>query len=238
MSERKDRVIVALDTPDKIMCERLITSLTGTVKMFKIGSELFTACGYEAVDMVLNAGSEVFLDLKFHDIPNTVGNVSQVASRFGVRMFNVHALGGEKMMRAAKTAVDGETQKRGLKRPILLAVTILTSVSEEDMRYVLGTERTIDEQVLHLARSAKEAGLDGVVASAHEVAMIKKHIGDDFVVVTPGVRPAWGTTQDQVRVVTPKDAFDRGADYIVVGRPITAAADPVEAAKRIIAELD
>jgi len=235
---RQERVIVALDTPDKVVCERLISTLKGTISMFKVGSELFTASGYEAVDLVLASGAEVFLDLKFHDIPNTVANVSQVVSRFGVNMFNVHALGGTKMMTATRVAVEGETHKRGLEKPIILAVTILTSHSEEAIQACLGTERSLDEQVIHLARMAKEAGLDGVVASAREVAMIKKNIGDDFIVVTPGVRPSWGDVQDQVRVVTPKEAFDSGSDYIVIGRPITAAADPVEAAKKIIAELE
>ena len=235
---RQERIIVALDTPDKLVCERLVNSLKGAISIFKIGSELFTACGYEAVAMVLDAGAEVFLDLKFHDIPNTVANVSQIASRFGVKMFNVHALGGEKMMKATRTAVEGETKKRGLVKPIILAVTVLTSIGEEDMQTVLGTTRSLDEQVVFLAKSAREAGLDGVVASAREVALIKKTCGEDFVVVTPGVRPQWVAAQDQVRVVTPKEAFDNGSDYIVIGRPITAAADPLEAAKRIIAEIE
>jgi orotidine-5'-phosphate decarboxylase len=235
---RKDRIIVALDTPDKIVCERLVKTLRRTISMFKIGSELFTACGYEAISIVLDSGAQVFLDLKFHDIPNTVANASQIVSRFGVKMFNVHALGGEKMMRAAKAAVEGETQKRGLDKPLILAVTILTSVSEENMRNILGTDRSLDEQVLMLAKSAKEAGLDGVVASAHEVSMIKKKLGDDFIVVTPGVRPAWVAQQDQIRVVTPREAFENGSDYLVIGRPITAASDPLEAAERIVEEVE
>jgi orotidine-5'-phosphate decarboxylase len=235
---RKDRIIVALDTPDKIVCERLVKTLRGTISMFKIGSELFTACGYEAISLVLDSGAQVFLDLKFHDIPNTVANASQIVSRFGVKMFNVHALGGETMMRAAKAAVEGETQKRGLNKPLILAVTILTSVSEENMQNILGTDRSLNDQVLMLAESAKEAGLDGVVASAHEVAMIKKNLGDDFVVVTPGVRPAWVAQQDQIRVVTPKEAFENGSDYLVIGRPITAASDPLAAAERIVQEVE
>ncbi|MBN1493905.1 MAG: orotidine-5'-phosphate decarboxylase [Candidatus Omnitrophica bacterium] len=235
---RKDRIIVALDTPDKIMCERLVHTLSGTVSIFKIGSELFTACGYEAISIVLDAGAQVFLDLKFYDIPNTVANVSQIVSRFGVKMFNVHALGGEKMMRATKAAVEGETQKRGLTQPLILAVTILTSLSQENMQQILGTERSLDEQVLRLAESAKESGLDGIVASAHEVAMIKKKLGKDFIVVTPGVRPSWVAQQDQIRVVTPKEAFDNGSDYLVIGRPITSAADPLEAAQRIVEEVE
>jgi orotidine-5'-phosphate decarboxylase len=235
---RKDRIIVALDTPDKIVCEKLVKTLSGTLSMFKIGSELFTACGYDAINIVLDNGGQVFLDLKFHDIPNTVANVSQVVSRFGVTMFNVHALGGEKMMRATKAAVEGETQKRGLRQPIILGVTILTSLGEEEMQHILGTQRSLDEQVIMLAESAKEAGLDGVVASAREVSMIKKKLGDDFIVVTPGVRPSWGAQQDQIRVVTPKEAFENGSDYLVIGRPITSAADPLEAAQKIVGEVE
>ena len=234
----RDRIIVAIDTNDIVICKRLISSLKDHIKIFKVGSELFTSCGKEAVSLIHASGARCFLDLKFHDIPNTVANASQIACRLGVFMFNVHASGGIKMMRAARDAVAGEAEKRGLDKPMILAVTVLTSVSQEELGQDLGVTRALDDQVVHLAQMAKEAGLDGVVASAKELRMIKKKVGDDFKVVTPGIRPAWYSNQDQARVVTPREAFTTGADYIVVGRPITASANPVASAEKIIRELD
>ncbi len=233
----KDRIIVAIDTDDIVVCKRLIDTLMSEIKIFKVGKELFTSYGNEAISLIHERGARCFLDLKFHDIPNTVANASQIACRRGVFMFNVHASGGTKMMKAARDAVWGEAEKRGLEKPVILAVTVLTSLTEEDLKEELGVSRTLDEHVLHLARMAKKAGLDGVVASAKEINLIKSKLGNDFIVVTPGIRPRWYSHQDQSRVVTPQEAFDSGADYIVIGRPITASADPLESAQRIISEL-
>jgi len=234
----RDRIIVALDTHDIVLCQRLLASLKDEIKLFKVGKELFTACGNEAIAAIHDVGARCFLDLKYHDIPNTVAKASSVACRRGIFMFNVHACGGKKMMKAARDAVLGEAKMRGIEPPIILGVTVLTSLSEEEMQKEIGISRSLNEQVVHLARMTKEAGLDGVVASAKEITLIKESLGDDFLVVTPGIRPTWSSKQDQTRVVTPKDAFDMGADYLVIGRPITASADPKAAAQRIIEELE
>lgn len=234
----RERIIVAVDTNDIVLCKRMIETLKDEIKLFKVGKELFTSCGIEAINAIHEHGAKCFLDLKFHDIPNTVANASQIATRSGVFMFNVHASGGLRMMKAARDAVYGEAIKRGLEKPLILAVTILTSLSEEELHSELGMKRSLNEQVVHLANLAKKAGLDGVVASAKEIRLIKDECGDDFRVVTPGIRPSWYGNQDQTRVVTPREAFDLGADYIVIGRPITASADPLESARRIISELE
>lgn len=235
--DRTERVIVALDTPDIIIATKLVQSLKGDIKVFKIGSELFTSCGPEIVRVVQDSGAKVFLDLKFFDIPNTVANVAQVACHLGVFMFNVHALGGAKMMKVTAEAVRGEAARRGLAKPIILAVTILTSMSEKELSEDLSIGKALEDEVLHLAKIAKDAGLDGAVASAREARVLKDKIGKDFLVVTPGIRPRWSAAGDQHRIVTPRDAFDAGADYIVIGRPITADPDPRKAAEKIMEEL-
>ncbi|MBU1863014.1 MAG: orotidine-5'-phosphate decarboxylase [Candidatus Omnitrophica bacterium] len=234
----RDRIIVALDMNDIVICRRLIDALKDTIKIFKVGSELFTACGQEAITIIHERGLQCFLDLKFHDIPNTVANASQIVCHRGVFMFNVHASGGVLMMKAARDAVWGEAEKRGLEKPIILAVTVLTSLSADELQQQLGVSRTLADHVVHLAQMAKEAGLDGVVASAKEIKLIKEKLGDDFKVVTPGIRPHWYSHQDQTRVVEPREAFELGADYIVIGRPITASANPLESAEKIIKELE
>jgi orotidine-5'-phosphate decarboxylase len=234
----RDRIIVALDTNDIVMCTRLLESLKGEIKLFKVGKELFTACGNEAIAAIHDARARCFLDLKYHDIPNTVASASTVACRRGIFMFNVHASGGKKMMKAARDAVWGEAEKRGIEKPLILAVTVLTSLGPEELQKEIGISRSLEDQVVHLACMAKESGLDGVVASAKEIRLIKAALGNDFKVITPGIRPEWASRQDQNRIVTPRDAFEMGADYIVIGRPITASADPLESARRIISELE
>jgi len=234
----RKRIIVAIDTNDIVVCQRLVDMLGGVIAIFKVGKELFTSCGNEAIRLIHDRGARCFLDLKFHDIPNTVANASQIACRHGVFMFNVHASGGMKMMKAARDAVCGEAEKRGLEKPLILAVTVLTSLGEEELHDELGVSRSLNDQVLHFAHMAKNAGLDGVVASAKEIKLIKEKLGDDFKVVTPGIRPAWYGNQDQTRVVTPQEAFALGADYIVIGRPITASANPLASAQKIIEELE
>lgn len=187
--------------------------------------------------MIRAEGGEVFLDLKYHDIPNTVAMAGVEASRLGVRMFNVHALGGREMMNAAVSAVDRLYPRHSAGRPLLLAVTVLTSSTEETLRDV-GIDHPVADMVPRLAKLARDAGMDGVVASPREVGLIRQACGSDFVIVTPGVRPAEASLDDQKRVMTPGEALSAGADFLVIGRPISAAADPVEAAERILAEME
>lgn len=232
ISPRARRIIVALDTQDFGECRKWVKDLRGLVGFFKVGNELFTSVGADAVRFIHDQGADVFLDLKFHDIPNTVYRAAEAAGRLGVKMFNVHCSGGLAMMRAAKDAVSG-----GRRRPWILGVTVLTSLGEKELAREVGVKTPLKKQVLHLAKLGEAAGLDGVVASAEEVSAIKKSIGVHFKVVTPGIRPLWSVKGDQVRVVTPREAFKLGADYIVVGRPITGAKDRKGAAQRVADEL-
>jgi len=232
-----DKIIIALDVEDLKQGEKLVQCLQNDVGAFKIGKQLFTGYGPEAVRMVHETGGRVFLDLKFHDIPTTVAKASAEAVRLGVYMFNMHALGGLNMMKHTVETVH-ETASRGEKqRPVILAVTILTSHSNEDLAQV-GIAGSTDDMVIRLARLAKEAGVDGVVASPREIEIIKKACGHDFLVVTPGIRPLSSQKNDQKRTMTPKEALLAGADYIVVGRPVTQAADPLGVIKEIRDELE
>lgn len=232
----EERLIVALDVDTKDKAAELVRKLKGCVKIFKIGSELFTACGPEIVATVKSSGCGIFLDLKYHDIPNTVAKAAVAATRLGVSILNVHASGGLDMMKKAQNAVKDEAVRIKKEKPKVIAVTILTSMDENNLKKT-GVHDTIETQVLRLAKLAKEAALDGVVASPAEVISIRKTIGKDFLIVTPGVRPAWAAKNDQKRIATPKEAIANGADFIVVGRPITEAGDPVEATKKILEEL-
>jgi len=228
----KDRIIVALDVNTLKEEERLLDILSPHIRIFKIGIELFYSCGVKAVELVKKYDKEVFLDLKFHDIPNTVYAASKVAAKLGVFMFNVHASGGIDMMRKAVEGAEEESEKLGVARPNILGVTVLTSMDAEALKKT-GINKSPEEQVLNLARLAKEAGLDGVVASPEEIVSIRKNIGKDFLIVTPGVRPEGSEALDQKRTAIPKEAFERGADYIVIGRPITKAKDPVKVLQSI-----
>ncbi len=227
------KLIVALDAPDRTQAERLVKALAGSVSTFKIGKELFTACGPSVVEMVHAHGARVFLDLKFHDIPNTVASACAAAAKLGVFMVNVHASGGRKMMTEAAAELKKLPED---KRPLLIGVTVLTSMAESDLIEV-GVTRSLDQQVASLARLAKGSGLDGVVASGRELAIIRREVPGDFLIITPGVRPAWAAQGDQKRVVTPREAIEKGADFIVVGRPITQHPDPREAANKILEEI-
>ncbi len=230
-----DRLIVALDAPDAASAEKLVRALSPVVRNFKVGKELFTACGPSVVDVVRRSGGRVFLDLKFHDIPNTVAGACAAGSRIpGVFMLNVHAAGGRAMLEAAAKAV--RENAKGPEKPLLIAVTVLTSLSAADLKET-GVDRPLEEHVEALAVLAKSAGLDGVVASPRETALIRKTCGKNFKIVTPGVRPAWAATGDQKRVMTPGEAVAAGADYLVVGRPITHDADPLAAARKILEEI-
>lgn len=228
-------LIVALDFSDLESCRKLVKKLQGVVQIYKVGSELFTAHGWEAVEEIHRWGGKVFLDLKLHDIPTTVARTARVIASHGIFMFNVHASGGLEMMKQAKTAVD-EISPKGVK-PLLVAVTVLTSLEEKILARDLGIQRPLREQVLALARLARSAGLDGVVCSPEETEFLRKELGKEFVLVTPGIRPSGSQKDDQSRILTPREAAQRGSNYLVVGRPVTAAPDPRAAASQILHSL-
>ncbi|HSE92312.1 MAG TPA: orotidine-5'-phosphate decarboxylase [Methylomirabilota bacterium] len=268
-----DRVLVAIDVDGLAEATRLLDRLAGVVAGCKIGNQLFTAAGPAAVEAARKRGFRVFLDLKFHDIPNTVAGAVREAARLGVFMLNVHASGGRAMMRAAAEAAAKAAAEFGLPRPICLGVTVLTSLDRRALDGELGVAATVEAHVLHLARLAREAGLDGCVASPREIAPLRINLGNKWVIVTPGIRPAAThagrlgghvaapgpdnpdaaplretggvagrvgaprSDDDQLRIATPRAALTAGADYLVVGRPITAAADPAAAARAILEEL-
>jgi orotidine-5'-phosphate decarboxylase len=232
-----DRLIVALDVDSLDRATGLVDALAGQVTRFKIGSQLFTASGPSVVDAVRKRGGEVFLDLKFHDIPNTVEGAAREAVKLGVFMFNIHASGGRAMMGAAATGAADAAHTLGLPRPLVIAVTVLTSLDRAAMAGELHVASSVEGHVLHLCTLAREAGLDGNVASPNEIRAIRNAMGHGWTVVTPGVRPAGSERHDQSRVATPRAAVEAGADYLVVGRPITGAADPARAAEGILAEM-
>jgi|KBSSwiStaDraftv2_1062776.scaffolds.fasta_scaffold397853_1 orotidine-5'-phosphate decarboxylase len=233
----RERLIVALDVDTLEQAADLVRLLAGAVGMFKIGKQLFTHAGPQAVRLIQELGGDVFLDLKFHDIPNTVAKASVEATRLGVKMFNVHASGSLEMMRTTVKEVRRVCRQEKQRKPIMLAVTVLTSLNQEDLQRV-GVARKVADQVVRLALLTKEAGMDGVVASPHEVADIREACGRRFVIVTPGIRPASANRNDQQRVMTPADAVRAGVDYIVVGRPIVEAKDPRAAARDIVIEME
>jgi orotidine-5'-phosphate decarboxylase len=233
----KDRLIVALDVPSAAEARALIAELRDEVGVFKCGLELFTSCGTEIFTMARECGVKIFFDAKFHDIPNTVAQACRAAVKNGVDIFNLHATGGQAMMEAAARATAEQHAEVGGTKPALIAVTILTSMSAEALKNDLKVSLPLNEMVPYLASLAKASGLDGVVASAQEAESIRQVCGDDFLIVTPGIRPAWAEANDQSRIVTPRDAIARGADYIVVGRPIVKAANRVEAARKVVEEL-
>lgn len=232
----KDRIIIALDVDTEDKAADLAGRLKDEAGSFKIGFELFSSCGPSVVKRVAKSGAKIFLDLKFHDIPNTVAKAAAAVTRLGVFMFNVHALGGYDMMKKAADSAAAEAAKLGIAKPKVLAVTVLTSMDENAVKKV-GIAGTVQDEVLKLAQLARSAGLDGVVASPAEAALIRSKFGGEFIIVTPGVRPSWAAAGDQKRIATPKEAVSGGATYIVVGRPVTEAADPVEAARSIRKEM-
>lgn len=232
-----ERLIVALDVDSLEQAQELVRLLAGEVGMFKIGKQLFTHAGPQAVRLIQDLGGEIFLDLKFHDIPNTVAKAAIEATRLGVKMFNVHASGSLEMMVTTVKEVERVCRQEKRRRPIMLAVTVLTSLNQDDLKR-LGVELKVADQVVRLALLTKEAGMDGVVASPQEVADIREACGRRFVIVTPGIRPANGARNDQQRVMTPAEAVRAGVDYIVVGRPILEAKDPVSAVRAIVGEME
>ena len=234
----RERLVLALDVNNFKKAEELVDKLTDYVGVFKIGNQLFTAEGAKVVDMVNKKGCKVFLDLKFHDIPNTVARAAEVATKLGVSIFNVHTFGGYEMMKAAAEATVKISQELGIRKPIILGVTLLTSINQEILEKEIGIKKRLEEQVVHLAKLARAAGLDGVVASSWEIKEIRKACGEDFIILTPGIRPAGKSSDDQKRVMTPREAIKLGADFLVIGRPIRNAANPVEAAKQILREME
>jgi orotidine-5'-phosphate decarboxylase len=225
------KIIVALDFPDAASALALVARLDPALCRLKVGKELFTVAGPDLVRTLVERGFDVFLDLKFHDIPNTVAAACRAAAGLGVWMMNVHASGGRRMMTAAREALAELPQ-----RPLLIAVTVLTSMSAEDLVEV-GVNAAPADQVLRLARLAEASGLDGVVCSAQEAALLSGELGAGFRLVTPGIRPAGADIGDQRRVMTPAEALQAGATDLVIGRPITGAADPLDALKRIQTEI-
>ncbi len=225
-----DRIFVALDTVDLDQALALGRSLKGLIGGVKLGKEFFTALGPGGVSAVGELGLPVFLDLKFHDIPATVAGAVRAAMALKPFMLNVHASGGAAMMQAAVEAADGPD------KPLVVAVTVLTSLTDEDLA-ATGVAGDTASQVLRLGQLAKQSGLDGVVCSAHEAEALRAALGADFKLVVPGIRPDWAAADDQKRITTPSEAVAKGADYLVIGRPITGAQDPADAVRRIAAEL-
>jgi orotidine-5'-phosphate decarboxylase len=231
--KRRTEIIVALDTASGGRALDLVRSLRGQISIFKVGLELYTATGPSIVREIKGLGAEVFLDLKFHDIPNTVARAAAEAARMGVAMLDVHLSGGAAMIRRAVDEVEATCTLNQIRRPALLGITVLTSLGDESLP-PLGIHRTAQEQVLALAALGQEAGLDGVVASPRELQSLRSRLGSDFVLVTPGIRPEGAPVDDQVRTLTPREAVEAGADYLVIGRPITGADSPAAAARDIL----
>jgi orotidine-5'-phosphate decarboxylase len=229
----KEKLIIALDVSDADTALKLVDMLGEDVKIFKVGFELFVTAGPAIVKKIQDKGKRVFLDLKFHDIPNTVSKAAIAATRLGVYMFNVHTSGGIEMMRRCRDSVFDLCAKENISRPKIIGVTALTSINNEILKNEIGIQRSVKTLVKNLASLALKAGLDGVVASSQEIAMVKQSCGKDFIVVTPGIRPSWIPPDDQRRTATPKEALREGADYIVMGRGILKHEDPVKALELI-----
>ena len=227
----RDRLIVALDVPSATQAQQIVQSIGESANTYKVGKQLFTVEGPQIVRDLVSSGRKVFLDLKFHDIPNTVAAAVGEAAKLGVSMLTVHASGGSKMLKAA-----AEAAAQSPAQPVVLAVTVLTSLSDADLAE-LGISGSVQTQVLRLGSLARAAGCGGLVASAKEAAQLRRELGQDFAIVTPGVRPSGTAAGDQARVLTPKEAIAAGATYLVVGRPILEAASPAQAAAAIVSEI-
>ena len=224
----RDRLIVALDFPSQAKALALVSALSGSISIYKIGLQLYTAAGPAVVQAVAATGAKIFLDLKLHDIPNTVAKAVAAAGELGVAMLSVHLSGGNAMLKAAMEAKPPQLS--------LLGVTVLTSATQETLREI-GVAAEMSEHVLRLAELGQQTGIDGLITSPREVGFLRQRLGSEIVLVTPGVRPAWAAADDQKRFTTPREAIKNGADYMVIGRPITAAADPRAAVERVVEEL-
>lgn len=232
-----DRLIVALDVSTMDAMKSIVSSLGDSVSFYKVGMELFYAEGDQTVRYLQEHGKHVFLDLKLHDIPNTVAHGVSSLTRLGANLITIHGQGGPIMMKAAAEAARESAEKLGIERPKLLAITVLTSFDDESWTSI-GGQLPIADQVIRLAKLAKESGMDGVVCSALEAKMIRDACGPDFLIVTPGIRPSFAATHDQKRIATPSSALQDGASRLVIGRPITQAEHPQEAVRLIIEEME
>ena len=236
MKNPKEKIIFALDVEHFGEAQRWVNLLKDRVGIFKVGKQLFTHTGPKVIDMIRQKGQKVFLDLKFHDIPNTVAKAGEEATKLNVSMFNLHALGGFEMMRKTVEASKATAKSLGIPRPLILAVTILTSMDEETLKEV-GVQGPLLEEVGRLASLSLKAGIDGVVASPQEIGIIRERCGEKFLIVTPGIRHPSAKRDDQKRTLSPKEAINAGANYLVIGRPIKEAKDPLEAVQKIIEDI-
>lgn len=234
----KDRIVLALDTDSLEEVERLVTLLKEYVGLFKVGPQLFTSCAYEAIELIQKLGGEIYFDAKFHDIPSTVAKASSNLIKRGVTNFSAHLAGGTKMLTTTVKVARETAKKYEMPTPTILGVTLLSSFGQRTLTEELNVKMHIDEYVSHLAVLARESKIDGVIASASEARRIRKEFSEDFIILCPAIRPTWSVVNDQIRVVTPADAIKAGVDYMVVGRPITAADDPIAAANLIIDEIE
>jgi orotidine-5'-phosphate decarboxylase len=236
MSTSSEKIILALDVDSYQAAEETVKKLSGIIGMYKVGKQLFTRCGPRIIEMIHANRGRVFLDLKFHDIPNTVARAVEEACKHHVFMLTLHALGGKKMIAQAVAAAADLCRGTSSLSPLIVAVTVLTSMSQEDLKEV-GMDEPVESAVSRLALLARQAGASGVVASAREAPLIRAACGEKFIIVSPGIRPRGSASGDQKRIVTPAEALSAGADYLVIGRPILEAADPVQAARDIAAEV-
>ena len=232
----KDKIIFALDVEHFTEAQRWVKLLKDHVGIFKVGKQLFTHAGPKVIHMILQKGQKVFLDLKYHDIPNTVAKAGEEATKLNVSMFNLHALGGFEMMKKTVDLSRATAKSLGVTKPLILAVTILTSMDENALKEV-GVQGSIQEEVGRLASLASKAGVDGVIASPQEIGIIRERCGEKFVIVTPGIRAPSDKKDDQKRTLTPREAVSAGANYLVIGRPIKEAKDPIEAVQKIIEDI-
>jgi orotidine-5'-phosphate decarboxylase len=235
--QNRKKLILALDVPEYDHAVELIDRFSGVIEVFKVGLELYSVAGPAIINEIHKRDRKVFLDLKFHDIPTTVSRAGIAAARMGVFMFNVHASGGLDMMRKCSEDVINVCLRENINKPRILGVTVLTSMSPETLKNEIGIQHSLNTHVRHLAGLSLKAGLDGVVASAQEAAMIRTHCGRGFLIVTPGIRPSWAATDDQSRTMTPKKALNQGADFLVMGRAILNQSDPMKAIELIHKEI-
>ncbi len=236
MNDPKGKIIFALDVEHFGEAQHWVNRLKDRVGMFKVGKQLFTHAGPKVIDMIRQKGQKAFLDLKFHDIPNTVAKAGEEATKLNVTMFNLHALGGLEMMKKAVESSKATAKSLGIPKPLILAVTILTSMNEETLKEV-GVHGPLIEEVGRLASLSLKAGVDGVVASPQEIGIIRQKCGEKFLIVTPGIRHPSDKKDDQKRTMSPKEAITAGANYLVIGRPIKEAKDPLEAVQKIIEDI-